>query len=245
MFGKFAPLALLAGIAAAYHTPVGSAPQGNPITAPLNNVVPVGTPYKITWTPTSTNKVSLLLLKGPSTDAEYYETIVENIANSGSYEWTPEKTLADTNGKPLGYGIQLIDEVTGFYQYSTQFGIKNDAVVVSSSASASAAGYSTALPASSSAVIYSTAPASNTTVVYPTHVTSSAYVASTGYPVHNSTIIQPTGSLTVPSSLKTTATPTAPSGTSTPSTPVGTGAASPLRAGLGLAGAMVAAVFIL
>jgi hypothetical protein len=241
MFGKFTVFAAIAGLAAAYHAPVGDSPVGNPISNPLNSVVPAGKPLTITWDPTTPNKVSLILLKGPSNNAVYYETIVEGIANTGSYTWTPETTLPGTVGNK-GYGIQLIDDVNGQYQYSTQFGIKNDEVVSSSSAG----GYPVSTPVYSASS--SSAPTAHSTSYYPTSVgTSSHYVASTGYPFSNSSIIYPTKSMTVPSSLKTTATPTAPSGTSAPSAsaPAGTGAASPLRAGLGLAGAMAAAVFIL
>ncbi|KAF2119521.1 Ser-Thr-rich glycosyl-phosphatidyl-inositol-anchored membrane family-domain-containing protein [Lophiotrema nucula] len=248
MFGKFTVLAAIAGLAAAYHVPVGDTPVGNPISNPLNSIAPAGEPLTITWTPTTPNKVSLILLKGPSTNAVYYETIVESIDNTGSYTWTPETKLPGTTGN-TGYGIQLIDDITGQYQYSTQFGIKNEAVV--SSSSSAAGGYPVSTPVYSTPVYSapaSSAPTANSTVYYPTSVgTTSHYVASTGYPVSNSSIVYPTKSMTVPSSLKTTATPTAPSGTSAPSVsaPAGTGAASPLRAGLGLAGAMAAAVFVL
>lgn len=40
----------LAGLAAAYTTPVGDSPSGNPIVTPsLGEVVPAGVPYTIKW----------------------------------------------------------------------------------------------------------------------------------------------------------------------------------------------------
>ena len=72
-----------------------------------------------------TDNVSLLLLRGPATDLKRIDTIADNIPNSGSYEYLiPADLEADTTG----YAIQLIVEGTGQYQYSTQFGIENDAI---------------------------------------------------------------------------------------------------------------------
>ena len=42
--------AAFAGLASAYTTPVGANPVGNPISKPgLNEIVPAGTTYTITW----------------------------------------------------------------------------------------------------------------------------------------------------------------------------------------------------
>lgn len=76
-----------------------------------------GTPFTITWQPTTTNKVSLLLLKGPSTNVvQVGAPIAEGIANSGSYTWTPPADFGPGLSETTGYGIQLIDDVTGQYQ---------------------------------------------------------------------------------------------------------------------------------
>ena len=81
---------------------------------------------------------------------------------------------------------------------------------------------------------------------YPTTVktvaASSAYVASTGAPA-SSYIVMPTGSMTVPSSLRPSATGAA-NGTS-PSLPESTGAAGSIKAGLGLVGAAAIAALML
>jgi hypothetical protein len=257
MFTKASIIAVLSSIAAAQlHAPVGE-PAGNPITRPLIEVVPACKPFTITWQPTTSNTVSLLLLRGPSTNVIPIQTLAEGINNSGSFQWTPASTLeADVTH----YGLQLIDDVTGQYQYSTQFGIsKADcAVVVSSSAapvvSSSAAPVASSTPAGypvkSSAEGYPVASSvvkSSVVAPYPTTVktvgSSSAHVASTGAPVYNSTIILPTGSLTVPNSLRPSATGAA-NGTS-PSLPESTGAAGSIKAGLSLVGAAALAALML
>lgn len=117
LFSLFAAgIAAFAPIASAYTQPVGASPIGNPIYTPsLHQVVPVGKPFSITWNPTTTGNVSLVLLKGPSNNAVPYSTIAESIDNSGSYLWTPSNELSP-NTTGYGYGIELIVEKTGQYQ---------------------------------------------------------------------------------------------------------------------------------
>jgi len=180
--------AALAAAVNAYTTPVGANPQGNPIYKPgANERVPVGKPYTITWTPTSApNTVTLVLLRGPSTNILPLYPIVEKIPNTGSYTWTPSTALEND---VTHYGIQLIDDVTGFYQYTTQFGVQNDGVVSSSSAASSAASSATPYASSaassvapvSSKAAYSSVPiavesavpsgkGASSSIVYSTHV---------------------------------------------------------------------------
>lgn len=260
MFTKATIVAFFASIAAAQlHAPVGE-PAGNPITRPLNEVVPACKAFTITWQPTTTNTVSLLLLRGPSTNVVPIQTLAEGINNSGSFAWTPASSLeADTTH----YGLQLIDDVTGQYQYSTQFGIsKEDCAVVAPSSSpapapsSSPAGYvaPSSSPAgypvkSSSAAGYPVASSSSVkpSVIapYPTTVqTVPTYVASTGAPVYNSTIVKPTGTMSVPSSLRPSATG-ATNGTSSATLPESTGAAGSIKAGLTFVGAAAFAALML
>ena len=99
-------------------------PTGNPIFTPgLNEVVPVGESYAITWNPTTDGKVSLQLLRGPSNNVVPIGVIAESIDNIGYYHWTPDADLEPDTSR---YGILLTVEGTGQYQYSTQFGIEND-----------------------------------------------------------------------------------------------------------------------
>lgn len=76
------------------------------------------------WDPTTKGTVTLVLLKGPSSNAVPQYPIVEKTENDGTFVWTPSDSLVPTDGAE-GYGIQLIDDATGQYQYTTQFGISN------------------------------------------------------------------------------------------------------------------------
>lgn len=121
-------LSTVAGIASAWTQPVGD-PIGNPISKPgFHEKVPVGKPYQITWEPTLHPEatVTLLLVKGPSNNVIPQYAIAEKVPNSGKYVWTPDATLPDSTE---GYGIQLIVDTTGQYQWSTQFGFSNSGVV--------------------------------------------------------------------------------------------------------------------
>lgn len=112
----------LVALAAALTDPdYSKGPQGNAVRAPgLNDQVPEGAPYEIKWDPTLGDKVSLVLLRGPSTNVVPLETIVENIDNTGHYTWTPGYNLTpDTTH----YGLLIVVEGTGAYQWSSQFGI--------------------------------------------------------------------------------------------------------------------------
>ncbi|KAF2261393.1 hypothetical protein CC78DRAFT_570550 [Lojkania enalia] len=230
MFGKFSAIAVLAGLAAAFHEPV-EPPSGNPITAPMNEVIEAGTTYTIEWDPTTPNTVSLLLYSGPATNLQLDQVLVEGIENSGSFVWDVPSDLGVPDSDATGYGIRLIDDVNGQYQWSTPFGIEGEGIVVSSSVSS---GYSASTPVPTSE--------STTSMVYnTTSIVTSHYTASTGYPVSNSSILYPTKSMSVPSTLK----PTASSTTGTAPPQVSDNAASSLNAGLGLTGALVAAIFML
>ncbi|KAF1955005.1 hypothetical protein CC80DRAFT_493376 [Byssothecium circinans] len=257
MFNQISAAALFAGLAAAYHTPVGE-PTGNPITRPLNEIVPACKPFSIEWTPTTSNKVSLVLLKGPSNNVVPLNAIVEGIANSGKFTWTPDAALEATT-TPTGYGLQIIDDVNGQYQYSTQFGISKDgcAVVAASSSSNGGSkptptGYNTIAPPKPSETKTPAAPTTiKTSAVHGssstcTSSTTTVYVpGTTGAPVPvvpgNGTVIQPTKPISVPSSLKPSA--SAPANGTAPV--VFPGAASGLQAGMGLAGFVAAVVAML
>jgi hypothetical protein len=197
--------------------------------------------------------VSLLLLKGPPTNViQEGPPIVVGIPNSGSFVWTPASSLEATAGN-TGYGLQLIDDVTGQYQYSTQFGISkgpecNSYVTPSSSSMPYGGGYpvatssaasskaASAVSSSAASVKPVTSTKANSSVVVITK-TSSHMVASTGAPAGNATLVQPTRSMSVPSSLLMSAT-----GSATRSAPAQatTNAAAGLKAGAGLVGAAAA-----
>lgn len=269
--------------------PVGDTPSGNPIAAPgLSQIVPAGTPFTITWNPTSPGSVSIVLLRGPSTNVVPLQCLGDNIPNTGKFVWTPSTSLEPDTSR---YGLQIIVTGTGQYQYSTQFGVSNPVgqmsskgatvsqitdgqiqAPVSTSASASA---SVPAPASVSASVFTSASstASNTStpstvkiptiapsivpinsanstkpisVPAPTSIlpTQAPYPISTGL-LPNSSIIQPTGSLTVPSTLQSTVAAATTGSSSTARAPAqATGAAAKtavagVLAGLGMVVALV------
>lgn len=193
LFSLFtAGLACFAPLAYAYTQPVGAEPEGNPITEPITGViVPAGQPFEITWTPTTSGTVTLVLLKGPSTNAVPQYAIVENIPNSGSYSWTPSTKLAPSSDA-TGYGIQLICDDDGQYQYSTQFGISN-ADYSGSSASASAPAYGGSATPSG----WSSSSSASASGYAPSGYIPSGYGTGaahpTGWAPHNATTPKPTG----------------------------------------------------
>ncbi|KAK4504275.1 hypothetical protein PRZ48_005191 [Zasmidium cellare] len=180
MFSLFtAGLACLAPLAAAYTQPKGDAPEGNPISQPgLNSVVPVGEGFTITWEPTTKGTVTLVLLKGPSSNAVPQYPIVEKTDNDGTYVWTPSKDLAPSDGAQ-GYGIQLIDDATGQYQYTTQFGISNPDYKAGSSSSSESSKPTESAPSYGHSSSSKSAPAYGTTEA--AHYTTEVHTAYTTY----------------------------------------------------------------
>ncbi|TQB77399.1 hypothetical protein MPDQ_003037 [Monascus purpureus] len=87
--------AALVALASAYTPPdYNQPPSGNPIALPgLNEQVPAGKPYTITWQPTTPGTVALVLLRGPSSNVVPIQTLADGIPNSGHFEWTPDLSL--------------------------------------------------------------------------------------------------------------------------------------------------------
>ncbi|KAJ5499948.1 Cell wall beta-glucan synthesis [Penicillium expansum] len=157
----------LVALSVAYTTPdYTKDPSGNAISSPgLNEIVPEGKTYTIKWTPTTVGPISLVLLRGPSTNVVPLKTLAESIPNSGEFKWTPGSDLtADTTH----YGLLLVVEGTGQYQYSTQFGISAAAGSVSISSSSSSTVEATETETSAAA----SAPAASSTVIESTVITT-------------------------------------------------------------------------
>ncbi|ODH45241.1 hypothetical protein ACO22_00237 [Paracoccidioides brasiliensis] len=202
-------VAAFAAIAAAYTPPdTSKPPSGNPISRPgLLELVPVGQPYTITWQPSTPGKVSLLLLRGPSNNVKYLATIADSVTNTGTYIWTPPTSLV---GEESGYGIQIVVEGTGQYQYSTQFGIKNDKYVPEPSDKYPTAEPTDKYPTAKPTDKYPTAKPSD----YPTGGSSSSSSSSSSsytlVPISTATI---TVCASTVSACPPTKTPVTPSGT--------------------------------
>lgn len=186
--------------------------------------------------------MSLVLLRGPSENVKPLVTIVEGIDNSGSYMWTPS---TDLEPDVTHYGLQLIQDDTGYFQYSTQFGISNK-----SPKPADTPEETPATPEKEEAPAPEKTPAPET----PTYATPEEPVKedkpSVVYSTYVSTVTdcncggsaQPTGGAPPVYGNATSPEYTAPaspaSNTTAPAPPVYTGAAAQLKVG----GALVAVV---
>jgi len=234
--------AIAASVSAAYTPPDYSKdPTGNPIYSPgLEEQVPAGKPYTITWGASTPGKVSLVLLRGPSNNVQPIATIAEAIDNTGSYVWTPSTEL---EGDVIGYGILIVVEGTGQYQYSTQFGIKNDGYSQPPKTTDKPTDKPTGKPTSSGYPVSTPKPSSSG---YPVSSTPSSYPVKT---LTTSSSKAPT-SIGYPTGTAPTAAPTQPPTYSppapSPSSPPDFNAAGRTTVGLA-AGALaaVAAVFAL
>ncbi|KAF3937699.1 hypothetical protein ABW19_dt0202056 [Dactylella cylindrospora] len=218
--------------ALAYTTPTTFNETSNPVFTPNSgDIVPVGKPYKITWGPTEKGTVSIILLRGPSKNILPLYPIAEEIPNSGSYTWTPKTDLEDDTSE---YGIQIIIDANGQYQYSTQFGISNPDYVPSSTSGTASATTSEAEPTTTS---YATVSITSKSIM------TSLITVTTPAPVSNTTsLYTPTYTPTTTSNYTATYTPPGSSETSSagessstsPAAPSQTGAATSVKVASGL-----------
>lgn len=191
-FSAVAIISALAAVASAA-TPADTSkpPSGNPIALPgLDEQVPVGKPYTITWDATTPGKVSIILLRGPSNNVVPIATLADAVPNSGEFVWTPASSL---EGDVSHYGLQIVVEGTGQYQYSTQFGIKNDD-----------GQYTTDVPEPTSEPTYPTDVPEPT---YPTDVPEPTYSTDAPEPTYSTEAPEPTYSSEVPEPTYTSEVP--------------------------------------
>jgi hypothetical protein len=241
-------LSAFVALASAYTQPDYSKnPSGNAIALPgLNDEVPVGEPYTITWDPTTKGPVSLVLLRGPSTNVVPLVTIAENIPNNGKYVWTPS---TDLEPDVTHYGLLLVDDPTGQYQYSTQFGISNSKKEVSTSSSSAVA------TTSSSTTVVAPVSSETTTVAASTMITPTSVMTTTICSTSSVTsapvsivsvsvpVVSPSKTPAGPSTLRSSvAVPTGASSTTPAASPMFTGAAGRNAISLGAVAAGVVAV---
>lgn len=242
MFSKTFVAALFAAVAVAQNN------AENPTSAPATGEkVPGCKPYTLKWNPTTKGTVSIEIISGASQGTLVpVGKVATGIPNSGSFVWTPEAALG--NNAVTGY--KIYDDTTGLFQYSVPFSVDGATCKDATTPSASKNTYPTSTPLISSTG-YPTA--SSSKPVEPTSsctTTSTVYVPpkGTGYPVpppaNNGTTYVPAPP---PTTLYPTGTgaPVPPTGTPTPPVQQFPGAGSAVRAGLGLAGAAVAAVLFL
>ncbi|KAL8781515.1 MAG: hypothetical protein Q9213_005964 [Squamulea squamosa] len=168
--------------------------SGNPVRRPLTEIVPAGTPYTITWDPTTPTKpVAIELLRGPAENILPIACLTSNYPNTGKYVWTPSTSLtADVTH----YGLRIIvADGSGQFQYSNQFGISNDAIHQPTSSSVSTRPKSTtSLPTKDSSSSTSREASKTSSVITSSVVTSSVITSS----VITSSIAANTTTATVP-----------------------------------------------
>jgi hypothetical protein len=124
---------------------------GNPVLTPNNNdgAEPIiGQPFNITWNGAGLpDKIDLAICQGPSTACNVIGDIIIGAPNTNLYTWSVPCSQSPTESN-AGYGILLIDDATGQYQYSTQFGFQADTTGACSGSSSSSSSSSSSAPSS-------------------------------------------------------------------------------------------------
>lgn len=211
-------LTLLATIASAY-TPPTTASWGPLLFPSLSSPVTQGQSFTVTWDPethpTTDVTVSLVLCHGPSTNCVDSPTaIVENIpAAQKSYSWDVPCSLSPgTASTDTGYGMLVIVDGTGEFQYSTQFSVLENPACGGSASSSSV----------TSAVSSSVAVSSSSSSSGSAAVSSSVSVGTVpGYPGWgNSTMLSTLTSAAASSSVNTVITSALPTSLATATSPV-------------------------
>lgn len=146
----------------------------NPFTFTTLTSVTAGTPFNITWAPSTgtTDTVTILLRQGDPKSLTTVATVASSIQNTGSYIWTPPTTL------PAGsdYAFEIVDDGnTDITNYSSQFSISStgsasSAPSVSPAISSSGASSSSA---GTSAASFTTRPSTSTITGQVTLMTAS------------------------------------------------------------------------
>ncbi|KIV86823.1 hypothetical protein PV11_02408 [Exophiala sideris] len=163
----------LASFAQAYTAP-GAQTWGPLLTPDTSDPVTQGQTALVTWDPeshpTDGVTVSLVLCHGPSTNCVDSPTAIASgiPAAQKSYSWNvPCDLAAGTQNTDTGYGMLIIVDGTGEFQFSTQFSVlANLSCSGGSSGSSSSSSSASASSSSSASVVSSTstAPASSSTV---------------------------------------------------------------------------------
>ncbi|ANB15827.1 putative GPI anchored protein [Sugiyamaella lignohabitans] len=205
---------------------------------------------KITWNPTTSGNVNLVLRQGGSQDLTTLYTIASNIANSGSYTWN----IPANQGTNTDYSIEIVpvdnSDESNFSPYFTILGVgqgitsssaasgsatsTDSQSSVASSASASASG--TSSDSTSSATTSGSASASATDSSSTDSATSSG--ATTGSSL--STKAKAAVSTSAQSSAATSAATTSASASKSAAT--GAAAVQPVNAAVALGAALGAVV---
>ncbi|KAI9782116.1 MAG: hypothetical protein M1839_005463 [Geoglossum umbratile] len=152
---------------------VAQSPNGpNPFSIPGSGLAFVaGTPSTISWTPTTSGTITILLRKGPSGQLDAGTAIAKNIPNSGSISWTPPSDLV----KGSDYAFEIIDDTnSGNSNFTPQFSIDSTNTV--SKSATSAVSTSTSVATTSATTTSSAATTSATSGT--SSATSSSYTST-------------------------------------------------------------------
>ncbi|KFY63779.1 hypothetical protein V496_03734 [Pseudogymnoascus sp. VKM F-4515 (FW-2607)] len=110
----------------------------NPFTNSDYSAISAGQAFTITWSPTTTGPISLVLVKGDPTALTTVSTIASGLDNSGSFTWTPDSSIA----KGSDYALKIVDDADDtIVNYTLQFPI--DSAGTASSADTSVVASST------------------------------------------------------------------------------------------------------
>ncbi|KAK4893137.1 hypothetical protein LTR27_008477 [Elasticomyces elasticus] len=101
--------------------------SANPFNVPNGGYsVTAGSPTDLTWNPTTSGTVTLILRSGPSSNLIAGTVIASSIDNSGSYTWTPETSI--TRGSD--YTVQIVsDDDSSQTNFTPYFVLDSDTVV--------------------------------------------------------------------------------------------------------------------
>ncbi|KFZ18444.1 hypothetical protein V501_01221 [Pseudogymnoascus sp. VKM F-4519 (FW-2642)] len=92
----------------------------NPFTNTDYTSISAGKAFTITWSPTTTGAVSLVLVKGNPAALTTVSTIASSLDNSGSFNWTPDSSIA----KGSDYALKIVDDTDAtIVNYTLQFPI--------------------------------------------------------------------------------------------------------------------------
>ncbi|KIY03881.1 uncharacterized protein Z520_00572 [Fonsecaea multimorphosa CBS 102226] len=174
----------LATLAHAYTAP-GAQTWGPLLTPDTTDAVTQGKEFTVTWDPedhpTDGVTVSLVLCHGPSTNCVLSDTAIASgiPAAQKSFDWQVPCDLAPgTASTDTGYGMLIIVDGTGEFQYSTQFSVLENQSCSSSSSSSSSSGSGSSSPiVSISASATSSGSGSGTSIIIgpPAYQTGSSY----------------------------------------------------------------------
>lgn len=211
MMKSFLSVAGVIAAASAYTQPTTQT-FGALLTPDLNTPVTTGETYSVTWAPSSVagQTVSLVLCNGPGANCVLQASaIVEGVsASAGSYSWSVPCSLPEgTQQTESGYGMLIIVDGTGEFQYSTQFSVVKGSSCSSTSSTTSASGPSTVtatVPTSASGGPSSYATSSgwySWTSTFNT-TTTPAYTASTKYTTASAVVTSKPVEASSPASVK-------------------------------------------